>query len=77
MRRPNLIYFSVVPVILVVPDILVEEISVARGSDKLVYYLLRDRGIAVFSTVVQRQVQLLSFRVVRGPVNLFTVVYWK
>ena len=42
-HRPNLIYFSVVPVSLVVPDILVEEISVARGSDKLVYYFLRDR----------------------------------
>ena len=25
-------------------------------------------------TVVQRQVQLLSFRVVRGPVNLLTVM---
>ncbi len=51
-----------------------EEISVARGSDKLVYYVLRNFRIAVFSAVVQRQVQLLSFRIVRGPVDLLTVV---
>ena len=55
-HRPNLIYFSVVPVSRVVPDILMEEISVARGSDKLVYYVLRNLGIAVLSAVVQRQV---------------------
>jgi len=55
-HRPNLIYFSVVPVSLVVPDILVEEVSVATGSDKLVYYVLWNLGIAVFSAVIQRQV---------------------
>ena len=63
-----------VPVSRVVPDILMEEISVARGSDKLVYYVLWNLGIAVFPTVIQRQVQLLSFRVVRGPTNLLTMV---
>lgn len=73
-HRPNLIYFSVIPVIRVVPDILVEEISVALGPDKPVYYFLGNRGIAVLSSVIQSQMQLLGFWVVGSPVNLLRMV---
>ena len=73
-HRPNLIYFSLILVIRVVPDILVEEISVTFGPDKPVYYFLRDRGVAVLSSVVQSQVQILGFWIVGSPVNLLRVV---
>lgn len=73
-HRPSLIYFSLIPVTLVVPDILVEEISVAGCLYKAVDNVLGDRGVAVLSSVIQSQVQLLGFWVVGCPVNLLRVV---
>ena len=67
----SLFDLSVISVILVVSDILVEEIPVGFGPDKLSHYLFRDRGIPMFVPVVQRQFQHLGVWIISGPMNLF------
>jgi len=48
-----LVYLSVVTIILVVPDVGVEEVAVAFGLDEFLDHIRRDRGVPVGLPVVQ------------------------
>ena len=73
----SLFDLSVISEILVIPDVGVEEVTVAFGLDEFLDNIWGNRRVPVILPVVQSQFQDLSLGVVGRPMNLTAVVDWK